>query len=67
MEKLKAAHDAFQAADDEWQAALIAKYGKDAGQMRYLAQGQGLECDTIRKTYEERYKAMRAYMAMQQA
>jgi hypothetical protein len=57
---------AFQEADDAWHAALVAKYGDNAGSMRYLVQGQGEENSAIRKAYVARLDAMRAYEAAQQ-
>jgi lambda repressor-like predicted transcriptional regulator len=67
MERLFEAQAAFQKADDDWHAALVDRYGKNAGTMRYLGQGAGMECEKIKAAYDARYAAMRAYMAMQDA
>lgn len=66
MKEFYQAAQAFNDADETWHAALVARYGNQAGTMRYLVQGQGMDCDAIASAYRARYRAMRAYMAMQQ-
>jgi len=51
----------FQQADDMWQALLVETYGEQAGSMRYLVQGQGLDGSHLRAAYTTRYKALRAW------
>jgi DNA-binding PadR family transcriptional regulator len=60
------ARAAWHEADNAWHATLVERYGKDAGSMRYLVQGKGMDCEKVRAAYEARHVAMRAYMAMQQ-
>ena len=55
---------AFQAADDAWEAELVAAFGKDAaGDLRFTRLGRGDEGSALRRTYDARTAAHDAWLA----
>jgi hypothetical protein len=55
------ASDALQLADDEWQRQLEATFGRHAGDARYDKRGQGEPATPLRRAYENREAARRAW------
>lgn len=54
---------AFQAAEDVWQAELVARFGKDAGNARYLPRGKGEPGSRLRVLHDMRQTAQALFRA----
>lgn len=55
---------AFEAADHAWDAALVAAWGKDAGEARYRTFGRGQEGTALRAAWEAREASRMAWEAV---
>lgn len=56
-----ATHAAFNAAEENWQQALVQNFGRRAGTARYLPEGKGTAGSTLRVAHDRRMDAMRAW------
>jgi hypothetical protein len=54
-------HRKAQAADHAWSEALQAEFGKHAGDVRYTKAGQGDPGSELRRLYEARMAAQKAW------
>lgn len=57
------AYLAFTATDQVWQDLLEARFGKDAGTMRYTSFGRGAEGSALRAAFDSRTAAHNAWLA----
>ena len=61
-QKRLAALAALNDADDNWNNALIARFGRRACEARYGAEGKGEPGTVLRRTYDKRAEAMAAWL-----
>lgn len=61
------AYQAYKQAEDQWQSALEASFGKDAGDARYDTRGMGPEGSRLRKLYDAYMRANMAWHRIRDA